>query len=428
MSENLTHMRVVHNIQTVISAIALYLVVTGWNSARELYDDLQSLQTVVTDAGTAVQEPDNLYSLVPELPDYRARLRRDLRDRRRGLFWRVEGANGHALPIELLSVFPSQSESIRTIWNGLQEQQWKVPTRVALPVDVVSAAEHWVDQWRRCSSGLRTHLLARRRMLRRTRVNEYTTPRVAIDVAPTPSSEEYAAIVLGVTVYSEGVRRGRCPRGERADLYQPDRDLDITREYKTFWANAPVRIESTIVSLPASTFHRHRFIVRYWSAIAGSSFAEALAWAAEEQSAGIRDRELRLMGAPFTGSEFGIVVPVTVFALGIYMLVMLSSLPKKTTPSRRGRTCWMAASSSGPALVLTGLTLEALPAVATGVAMWRLSTAPSPVGLMAGAAQLGLGLAVHYRALLVSGEQQTLGKWLTRGHVHRTDVGVNNGR
>ena len=50
MYECFTHLRLVHNAQTLISLILLYLIWTGWNSATELYGDLTRLGDVVRTA------------------------------------------------------------------------------------------------------------------------------------------------------------------------------------------------------------------------------------------------------------------------------------------------------------------------------------------------------------------------------------------
>ena len=79
MYECFTHLRLVHNAQTLISLIFLYLIVTSWNSATELYGDLTRFGDVVTEVRQAVERPGRLDGLVLEMPDHKALLNRDLR-------------------------------------------------------------------------------------------------------------------------------------------------------------------------------------------------------------------------------------------------------------------------------------------------------------------------------------------------------------
>ena len=94
------------------------------------------------------------------------------------------------------------------------------------------------------------------------------------------------SVILQIAVYSPAVRRHYCRGDSKADFYDRNHDLEVTREYKRF-GPLYLRVPNTRVSLPASLFDRYRHLARDLGEIGDRTLEEALAWAVEQQWAGI---------------------------------------------------------------------------------------------------------------------------------------------
>ena len=412
----LTHLRAVQNIQTIMSAVALYVMVSGWHTVRDLHADLSSFQADAQVAARVLQQPVDLYSLIPELPDYRDQVLVDLRSGVRRLYWNVEPIL-YALPLELLTEFPDLNDPLHEVWSRLAEQRWNVPLRIDLPEIPIRALDEWLYRYRRCSLGLERHLLPRLHASRYAlgRIGDYTRPSLTVDINPVLGSLDQATVDLRVSVYSEGVStRSRCPRGERADAYEYDHVLDITLERKTFSADMPVGYHRTVVDLRSNVLSRYGYIAEYWPQLAALSIEDGLEWAERQLSAGIRGRDIRLMGANFTGDGFAVLIPLGIAGITLYMLVAVTSRNTRLTPVESEVPPWMAGSAALPAVGWTALTLGVLPGTTIGLAIWRLSTAPEAAAVVAGVLQLAAGVVIHYKALSTTGEATRLASWLTR--------------
>ena len=401
MYEYLTHMRLVHNAQALISVMVLYLVWTGWNPATELRGDLERFGGVVRNADHAVERPDNLGDLVPETPDHKTSLHRDLR----AALGRIYIVDPHSLPIELLTSFPKESTPVRVLWLELQNQRWRVPDRLTVPKDVLEDMRTWLDDWRRCYRALERHLnrINQIPLNRRNETQRYTTPTLRIAVFPGRWSPDVVSVIFQIAVYSPGLRSHRCRGDNEADFYERDRDLEVTREYKRF-GPFDLRVQSTVVSLPASLFDGYRHLERDLGEIGELTVEEALTWAAEQQWAGFRERDLRLVGLRVTGEDLGVIAPFAVVTLHIYMLVMLLSLNSQKGTHVDGPIPWLVAAPSTLALVWSASTLALLPATASGVALWRLTTVADRVAIVVAISQLGIGVWTHVEALRATGD------------------------
>ena len=397
MYEYLTHMRLVQNAQALMSLIVLYMVWTGWNDAPELHGDLARFASVVTRAGQAVERPDTLADLVPEAPDHKASLHRDLR----AALGRVFIVDPHSLPIELLTSFPKESATVGVLWRELQNQRWRVPDRLTVPRDVLEDMGTWLDEWRRCYRALERHLNAMPRN-RRNETQRYTTPTLRIAVFPERRSPNMVSVILQIAVYSPAVRRHYCRGDSKADFYERNHDLEVTREYKR-WGPLHLRVQNTRVSLPASLFDRYPQLARDLGEIGDRTLEEARAWAVEQQWAGIRERDLRLVGARFTGEDLGVITPVALVILHVYMLIMLRSLNSQRGSPLEAPIPWLVAVPSAAAVVWSVATLWLLPAAATYVALWRLTTASAPCALAFALIPLGVAGWNHAEALQSSG-------------------------
>ena len=248
MHDCFTHLRLVHNAQTLISLILLYLLWTGWNTATELYGDLTGFAGVVRRAGQAVERPGNLDDLVLEMPDHKALLHGEIRLALNP--HRVYIEDRHSLPIYLVTTFPQESAPIRILWQELQKQRWRVPARITVPDDVLRDMRAWLDEWRRCHSALEQHVYG----ILRTRgvqgvPDRYTTPTLRISVSGGSLRPDVVSVILQLAVYSPGLSRHYCRGDSTADFYERASDLRVTREYKRF-GPLYLGVQAKEVSLP----------------------------------------------------------------------------------------------------------------------------------------------------------------------------------
>ncbi len=398
MYEYFTHMRLVHNAQTLICLIALYLIWLGWSPATELYGDLVAFGDMARKASQAVDRPSNLDDLTPDMPDHKAALHRQLRT----ALGPVYIVDPHSLPIELLTPFPQASSvSVPILWQELQNQRWRVPERLTVPRNVLDEMRVWLDEWHRCKSALAQQLYA---LPGPTRVDpsRYTTPTVRVAIFAGRRRSDVVSVTFQIAVYSPGLRRHYCRGDSRADFYDRDSELRVTREYKRF-GPLYLRVQSRGLSLPVSLFDRYRYLKVNLSQIGERTLEEALAWAAEQQGATIRQRDLRFVGTRFTGEDLGIVLPFVVMTLHVYMLVMLHTLNSGDRGQFDGPIPWLVATPSTLALVSSVFTLALLPAGASGLALWRLTTRSGLVAFVWALIQVVIAVAIHAQALRASG-------------------------
>ena len=395
MYEYFTHLRMVHNAQTLISLMAVYLI---WASpATELYGDLAAFRDVVTKAGQAVERSGNLDDLAVEMPDHKASLHRDLRT----ALGAVYIVDSHSLPVEMLTSFPDQSVPLRVLWQELQNQRWRVPDRLTVPRNVLGDMRAWLDEWRRCYPALTRHLDGTGRD-GRDEARRYTIPTLRIAVSPERRRAEVVSVILQLAVYSPAVQRHYCRGDSRADFYERDFDLQVTREYKRF-GPLYLWVQRTGVSLPASLFDRYQHLKRALGDLGNRTLEEALAWADEQQRAEVRERELRLVGARLTGEDLGFIVPFAVIALHVYMLVMLRSLNFGNGTHLGDPIPWLVAVPSPLAFVSSLLTLMLLPAGASGLALWRLTTMSGVDAFVFALMPLGIAVWIYAEARRASG-------------------------
>ena len=397
MPDFFAHMRLVHNAQTLISLIAFYFIWSGWSPATELYAELAAFRDMVAKARQAVERPRNLDDLIPDVPDHKLVLRRQLLASLGIPLVNIE--DSHSLPIELLTSFPEESSvSLSNLWQDLQSQRWRVPERFTVPTDILDEMKDWIDEWRVCETAVLQYLVAIPGPLQ-VAPDSYTRPTVRVEVIELRQPLDAVLVGLEVSVYSpsSGVPRHSCRGDSRADSYERDRLTRLTRESKSF---GPLHLvlDSARVSVPPSFFDRYPWLRANLAVIGQKTLSEALAWAAGQQRAAVGDRDFRLLGARFTGRDLGLIVPLALVAAHIYMLVMLLTFGSRGLGVSDELIPWLAASPSPPAVVWSLATLVALPAVASGLAVWRLTVVSSGIALALATFHLALGVATYAAA------------------------------
>lgn len=391
MSECFTHMRLVHNAQTLIGLTVIYLVWSGWNSGTELHSDLTEFLRTVQMARQIVETPESLDVLVPETLDYRTSLNRELSD----TLGHPVAASVSSLPIQLLTSFPEESAPIGTQWQELQNQRWLVPRLIA-PRDDLEDVRVWLEGWRRCLPALQRHL---RELPRRARAESrrFTTPMLLLQVVDDePLGSRVVSVMVDARVYVPQRRRSLhpCRRNAASETdvgeFARDNDREVFRELKRFGPH-PFVVQRDTIRLPLSTSGRYPYLERALDTIGKFTPTEALTWAAEQQQAGLRGRDARLFGMSISGEHLRYVGPVVIFGLHLYMLVTLCGLYFQKGLRLEGPLPWLAAMPSLWPTVFSGLTLVVVPAIALGLILWRLTTMPVTLAVVLTALTVGLG-------------------------------------
>ena len=136
-------------------------------------------------------------------------------------------------------------------------------------------------------------------------------------------------------------------------------------------------IQTDTVRLLPSAFDEYPYLKRELEAIADLTPNDALAWAAGLQVDGIRGRDPRFFGTSIRGEHLGVVGPVTMIVLHLYLLIMLYNLRISIRKGLFDPTLlpWVATMKQSAAIGYSCVTVGVLPAVTVGLALWRLTTA-----------------------------------------------------
>ena len=268
-----------------------------------------------------------------------------------------------------------------------------------MPTDILDEMKDWIDEWRVCETAVFRYLAALQ-----VDPDRYTRPTVRVEVIELRQPLDAVLVNFEVRVYSpsSGVPGRSCRGDSRADSYERDRTTRLTRESKSF---GPLHLvlDSAQVSLPPNLFDRYPWLSANLAVIGQQTLSEALASTAGQQRSAVRERDFRLVGASFTGADLGAIVPLALVALQLYMLVMLLTFGSRRTAVSDEMIPWLGASSSPLAVGWSLATLVILPAVATALAIWRLTVASRGTSLALAIVPLALGLVVYAVALRSSG-------------------------
>ena len=377
MSDYLNHLRFVHNTQTVLCLVIIYIVCANWTPGRELLHELDDFARTMHYSRDVVEKSERLAHLVPELSDQHAVMSEA-----------ISGASGPSVraiaPIRVrqLTVLPAETSTVGVQWQRLKKHQWLLQT-LGEPEEGWSEVRAWLDKWKCCQQRL-GDILERRRRRRgrpsRFDIRRLKTPSVTMSVTDWPRDAKAVLARVEVAMYFPerwDVAGECCKKATSAAEF-----VDIVRDYKwnlligvkTF---GPYRfvVQSTTVRLSQSTFDNYPHIQEDLSSIANLNLAEAVAWAGSRQVAGVRGRPLQLIGATIRGEHLGLVGPLAVAILHIYMLIMLhvvvSSLRNGLSPPTI--LSWAATMKLWLPTSYSLVTLFFLPGCTVFLTLWRLT-------------------------------------------------------
>ena len=412
MTDYVSHLRFIHNTLTILSLTIMYLVWSSWTSGPELRSDLDGFLRTAEAARTVVEMPERLVGLVPEMPNPHLLLSSEITST---IGYPVLAVN--SLRMRSATSLPSDTSPVGVQWRALQAQEWILQT-LGSPEDDLAEVGAWIAMRRPGPLDLNRELRRRvRRQRPRSRLSTQdirmlTTPillPIAIDW-PAEGSSGFAIVELEAYV---PMLRSRFPASRQCeDLtgvatyrnLQQARELGIIFDCMT---SGPYRFvaKTDTIRLPPSEFDKYSYLQREFDAISDLTPADALAWSVGQQTAGIRGRDPRFFGAAIRGEHLGLVGPIAMLFLDLYLLIMLRTLLVSVRKGSFDPTLlpWVATMRSVPAIVFSGTTLALLPAVATGFALWRLTTA-NPFVILVGALVLaGLGVWITVWGLEVDG-------------------------
>lgn len=282
-----------------------------------------------------------------------------------------------------LTPAPDESAPIGTQWKDLKDQKWMVET-LGMPEDSLSEIKLWLDKWQRCLPNLERELSDRRRGREPSLfdVRRLTTPHVRVSVAewPARANSVQAITEIKVNVPEWWSSRHAClefaPTAAGPENLIYDYEWRLTRVRRTFGPHRFV-IQTRNFSLSAETFDGFPTLRQELNSIADLTPADALAWAEDKRVAGIRGRTPRFFGATIRGEHLGYVGSLAIVALHLYLLIMLHSLSGHSP--REGMSVhtplpWAATIRRPLPILFSFLTLTVLPAVATALSMYRLTT------------------------------------------------------
>ena len=373
VSDHVNHLRSIHNKQTILSLVILYL---AWSSGTGLFRDLNSFFRTAEEAKTLPERVADLMHKV--LPNSYL------------LGFDLGTITDH--PVETVPTFRIQSATslsdelspIGTKWQAIQNHELIFQT-LGNPEDDLSEVRTWLDERRPSLERIEIHHRDSGRSAQD--IHRLTTPIVRPSVTDWPPAASSAFAVVEIEVYVPR-QRNLSELLENVTIIEKypnphrDHELGINFDRATF---GPYRFvtETYTVPLPLSAFNPLSAFKKYPDLqkkldedkeFASLTSNDALAKL--EQAPWTRGHDLKLFGTAIRGQHIGLVGIGAISILQIYLLLMLQDLRISIRKVSFDPMLlpWLATSRKIAAKLYSLLTLVFLPASAAGLAMWRLTT------------------------------------------------------
>lgn len=402
VSEFMRHLRFVHNAQTLLSLLVVYLVLSSWTSGLEVLGDLDGFIQTSQRVRGVVDRPESLDVLVPSVREDRSRRDRDLSDR---ISHRVAVTSPSI--VRSMTSLPPESASIGLQWTALQRQTWSLKELDTSQHDFSEVRDWlalWNDRWGYCRYVFeRDRRSARSRSGSRFSYNDIrrsVTPDVRI-LAPDWTGE--SNVVLGrievIAYVPESRDDPSCRRLYDPWDYMRDEEWKLSIDREVFGPYA-FNVQTTTIQLPPSTLGRFPHLQKELTSIRNLTPYQVRERMASDSIAELHERESRLFGTTIRGEDLGVVAPVALFSLHVYLLVTLASLrPKMAGKAEAGGVYpWLAAMRSPVPILYSLVTLALCPAAAAGLVLWRLASFGKIMASVSAFAVLGLGMLIVWLA------------------------------
>lgn len=408
MLDLVKHLRFVHNAQTLLSLIVVYLVISSWTSGNEVLSDLDGFMQTVQVAKRVVDRPENIALLVPSVREARDRRDREVSDTIGRPVTVISPSR-----IRSMASLPADSASVALQWTELERHSWLLKD-IDVPQQTFAAARDWYAQWY-VRWGTCVRRFERDRRARRTRFEptfSYNEVRRSIEpdlrvVVPDWSDEStVVSAMIEMTVYlPESRRYTPCRRRTPRWDYMRDEEWRVSSEREEF---GPYRLEvkTETIQLPQGVFETYPHLESQLASIGELTPDEVREWAVSQRTSELRGRESRLFGTTIRGQDLGVVAPAAILALHLYIFItLLSVVPKVSRNSgNEGPLPWLATMKSLLPVAFAWITLALFPAVGAGLALWRLAALNTIASIACSFVVLCLGTLIVAIAQDLGGE------------------------
>lgn len=375
------HLRFVHNAQAILCLTVIYLVLSSWTSGPEVASDLDGFLRTTQLAKRVAEDPDNLALLVPAVHGAHAQRNRE-----------ISQEIGHRViavapsMVQSMTPLPADSAPIGVQWRELEKQEWSLKEIDTSQHDFTEIRRwyaRWLVRWRGCMLYFRRDLRERQNSfglrLSDDEIRRFMTPNLNLMVANWPGQADFVSATVEMRVHvPDSPRTVWCrPNAEvpaprsigRGEEWEPTVERQSFGSYRF-----PVQTQT--VRLPSSTFERYPYLHEALPSIGDLTPAEVREWAANHRVSEVRGREPRLLGTSIRGEDLGVVAPFAISALHLYLLITLLSMfgHKRHQAPVDDVLPWLPTMKAALPIVFTVLTLALCPAVAAGIALWRLTT------------------------------------------------------
>lgn len=405
------HLRFVHNAQTLLSLLVVYLVLSSWTSGTELLDDLDGFIQTTQLARGVVDRPASLELLVPSVREARDRRDRELSEK-----------IGHRVAVTSPSIvrsmtsLPSESASIGLQWTEFQSKAWILKEVDLSQHDFFEVRDwfvRWNDRWGYCR-----YVFERDRRSHRDRsaprfsyndIRRSITPDIRILVSDLKvESNVVAGRVEAIAYLPESRNHISCRRLYNRWDYMRDEEWKLSIDRESF-GPYEFEVRTQTVRIPPSTFERFPHLQNELTSIQNLTPYQVRERATMDRIAELQERESRLFGTTIRGEDLGVVAPLAILVMHLYLLITLLSVsPKMTGETQEDDFLpWLAAMKSRLAISFAWTTLALFPAAAAGLALWRLAVFGPIMAIVCSLALLMLGTVIVSLAQNFNGESAT---------------------
>src|SRR5262245_27344795 len=366
--DELKHIRLIHFSLALLSGTLLYLVITAWSEAPQLYGEIRRLQSFL---GRLGKEGVPLKEINPDArppkPDILDQLdklmaRSSQGDDRIRLRW-ADNAELPAFPVKFQTDAPkpqSLSEQIDAVTN--KSLGFLVPD---VAPDVLEDDHKTIEKWWDQLKGTR-----------------FTPSVVGFTIAPGAKEGEGNKCTVTLSV----LLRTLDPM-----------DRSVRSEQATEAFDIKVKLRQESASVPDDWLKQEFPLVeKYRGTLGARSPEEVLAWTAEQRTKRIESLKPTVFEVEVRPAHVGVVGPLVIATALLYLLSNVSHLIglTKEEATRDDESVgyfspWMGATQNWLALTLAGATLVLLPSVAMFFSLWRLA-GWAAIWAVAGGVLLGL--------------------------------------
>ena len=325
--------------------------------------------------------PERIVDLILEIPNHHFELGSKLSRK-------IDHATLAIAPLRVrpLNSLPDSQATIGSLWEQVKNQSWELQTLSNTDEDLSELREfihnrspylfHLYRELRKSES-------RKRYQLSNLDIHRITTPLIVPTVKSWNTDNELDVAVAEIHLFMPIPRY--MFQGSRNDLvgtlrYSPlgfreYRELNMIPE-RSIFGPYEFSIQTDTRSLSPTLENRFPNLHPQLEKLGGFTPDRALAWASSLQVSEIRRNTPRFLGAEIRGEHLGFIGPVVIVILQVYLLLMLYNLLILIRNVREGVSLdisWILLMKGWSSMAFSVCTLILLPAIATGLSVWRLT-------------------------------------------------------